>query len=303
MFFLIRVMKNLLEQTWLVFLAAIVIALIYPDISSILEPYLTFILILLMAFSARNVNLKDLLDKKIIKNAFVMSLFNYLILSSVIILVGLFVDPKYFPGFVLMAAVPTAISVIPYTQLLRGSKHASTAGLIVTYLVSLIFTPLIIYAFFGKGIDIKELVEKIIMLVFVPLILGPALKKIDHKVKEHEKKITNIIFFILTYSFIGLNQSTIVNKFFSLKLVLLALFLRTFVLSSVVYFLTKKYGKLGISYTLFASFKNLGYATILALALFGKEASLPTTIGMIFETLTFIILERLTAINEVHTLR
>lgn len=297
MFFKKTKMK-ILEKTWLVFLVAISVALIYPGFSSYLEPYLTFLLILLMSFSTRDINLRELFNKKMLKNAFFMAVFNYLILSTITILAGLLVSKEYFPGFVIMAAVPCAIAVIPYTNLLHGNKHASTAGLIMTYIFSLILTPLIIYLFFRQSVDVKVLIEKILLLVILPLILAQFIKKFNHKLHNHDKSITNLIFLVLMYGMIGLNQDIIINKFLSLKFVLLALFIRTFVISTIVYFLTKKKKKLGISYTIFASFKNLGYATILSLALFGKAASLPATLGIIFETITFVWLERLVIFNE-----
>ena len=201
-----------------------------------------------------------------------------------------------------MAAAPCAISCVPFSKLLKGDVQSSTTGVVINYLSALIITPTIIWIFFRQLIDMTELITTIVQVIIIPIILSRFLAKLNNKLDKYDTSIINILFLIGVYGFVGLNRDTIVNNFFSLKLVLIVLFIRTFLISTVMFFLTKKHKKFGISLTLFSSYKNLGYTAILALTLFGRAAALPAALGIIFELMTFVWLERLIKItNASHT--
>lgn len=297
--FFTDMMVKLLEKTWLILLSANLLALIYPNLGKYVEPYLTVILVMLMTFSTRNIDFGKVFSKKAMKKGFVMMLANYLILTPIILISALFVDKAYFPGFIIMAAVPCAIAVIPYTKLLKGNSQCSTSGLIINYLFSLILAPLITYFFFAQSVSIYKLIETLVLLVILPLLLSRLFKPINKKLDKYDTKIINTIFFVLAYGFVSLNRDTIVFNIASLKIVMLLLFIRTILITQVMRYLTRKKGRFGISLTLFAGYKNLGLAALLALTLFNKEASLPATLALLFENIAFILLTRTTSASHI----
>ncbi len=294
-------MLKLLSKSWFVILSAVVLALLFPQLSGTIEPFLTLLLILLMSFSTKNIELKSMASLRMLKKAFLLFLADYALLSGLIIAVSFFVPDIYAPGFIIMAAVPCAISVIPFTKLLSGDTAASTLGLILSYLLSFVITPGIIFIFYRESIDTFQLLKTIFLLVAVPLLLSRILKKFNNAFKKYDNLILNIIFFVAFYGFISLNRNTIVNEFFTLQEVVAGLILRTIVIVLAVYYFMRKKGKFGISVTVFSGFKNLGYAALLSLTLFGREASLVPTLGLVFETFTFIILDRIIPTSESHT--
>jgi bile acid:Na+ symporter, BASS family len=292
-------MRTFFEKTWLVFLVSMLIGLAFPGYAYAVEPFLVYLLMIMVALSIRDIPLRDIFGSGL-KNTLILFLANYLLLSLLIVVLSLFLDnPEYQKGFIVMAAVPCAIAVVPFAKLLKGDIKVSTYGLIFTYLVSLFLTPMIIWLFFRESIDLTELLKTIFLLIIVPMLLAIPLRRISRRLEKHDTVIINVLFLITIYGFIGLNRETIVNDFFSLGLVMLLLFVRTFGIMTLVYFAHRKLSKdrkFTVSLTLFSSYKNLGYAALLALALFGREAALPATLGILFELLAFIYLERLVRI-------
>lgn len=94
---------------------------------------------------------------------------------------------------------------------------------------------------------------------------------------------------MVTYTVIGLNTQAL---FGDVTAVALIAFVRTFVIGAVVYFIASLAGdevEKRISYTLFASFKNLGMAVAVSLVLFGPKAGIPAAVCILAETSFYII--------------
>ena len=98
----------------------------------------------------------------------------------------------------------------------------------------------------------------------------------------------NLGFFLVTYTVIGLNTQAIFGEVTAVALIT---FVRTFVIGAVVYFIASLAGEVvekKISYTLFASFKNLGMAAAVSLVLFGPKAGIPAAVCILAETSFYI---------------
>jgi BASS family bile acid:Na+ symporter len=103
----------------------------------------------------------------------------------------------------------------------------------------------------------------------------------------------NLGFFLVTYTVIGLNSNSI---FGVIPAVALIAFARTFLIGGAVYIVAKLSGiqaQKRVSYTLFASFKNLGMAAAISLAVFGPRAGIPATVCILAETFFYILLAAL----------
>jgi BASS family bile acid:Na+ symporter len=78
---------------------------------------------------------------------------NYLILGSLLLGLNalLIQDEALRAGFVIIAAVPPAVAVIPFTFFLNGDEKHSLLGTIGAYLGALIIMPLVALTFLGPG--------------------------------------------------------------------------------------------------------------------------------------------------------
>ena len=77
----------------------------------------------------------------------------YVILNGAILLLSalLIGDHNLWIGFVLIAAVPPAVAVIPFTAILEGNVSSTLSGTVASYLAALLIMPLMFWIFIGTG--------------------------------------------------------------------------------------------------------------------------------------------------------
>ncbi|UCH89016.1 MAG: hypothetical protein JSV49_12420, partial [Thermoplasmata archaeon] len=225
---------------------------------------------------------------------------NYIILTALILILGWLFDFSWYiwAGIVVMAAVPPAVAVIPFTELLKGDSELSVGATTVLYIASLILTPLIILLFLGADTDIWELVKALILMIIIPLFISRVLReyKTDEKLGDYKPAIINLAFAVLIFTVIGINRSVFFENIHLVIALIFISMMRTFAIGTIIFSLAQK-AKIprarNVTYTLFASYKNLGLAIVLAFGLFGAVATIPATICIPFEILTFIYLKKL----------
>jgi bile acid:Na+ symporter, BASS family len=224
---------------------------------------------------------------------------NYLLLGS--FLLGLNVllihDEALRAGFVIIAAVPPAVAVIPFTFFLNGDGKLSFVGTIGAYLGALILMPLIAVGFLGSGlVDPSKLIVIMIELILVPLIASRILIRIgmDTRLEPIKGAITNWSFFLLTYTIVGLNRELILTQPISFLPVAFIAVASTFLLGWAIEQVGRLFHVLPKTLTsliLLGTLKNYGLAGGLALALFSKKTSVPATVSSVFMIVYIIWLE------------
>jgi BASS family bile acid:Na+ symporter len=261
---------------WLIFLSAIILGILLPP-PDVAKEAIIPLLIILMTFSTTKLRFR--IGRKLIFHAFNCFLINYIFLTSVIIFASylLIQNEDHLRGFIVMAAIPPAIGIVPFSFLLKGDVEVAVAGEIFCYLLSLFFAPFLIFLLLSEEIDPLYLLQLLLLLIFLPLLLSRLIP--SHPL---EKIVIPLSFAGIIYIVIGLNQGYLYAPF--LLPLFIVSFLRTFVTgTSFLLFKRILEREKAITYSLFASYKNLGATAGIAIALFGIEASLPAAIGIIFE--------------------
>jgi len=290
---LVRYLKNMN----LVFLIAFFLGLILGDYASLFKEYILPSLILIMSLSTTGITFSDLKHiRKYMSDILIVFVINYLFLSGLILLANdLFVkDHDLYVGFVVMAAIPSAVAVLPFTYLLRGEMMVSLMGSISLYLLALFIAPLLSSQFLDIGkIDPLKLISVLIQMILIPFLVSRVLLKwrIFQKVKEQTSILMNLAFFLIIYVVIGMNRHTFLSHFDVLFLVSSIAFLRTFVSGHLVdlfFRLVKTDRERRMSYVLFGSFKNLAVAAAIAIILFNERAAIPAAVTIPFEILFLI---------------
>jgi BASS family bile acid:Na+ symporter len=225
---------------------------------------------------------------------------NYLVLSGVIILLSqyLIIDNSLRAGFILIASVPPAVSVISFSFLLRGNSTFSLLGTLGAYLGALVIMPFMALAFFGTGF-ITPLKLIIIMgeLILLPLAAGRVLhwSGIDNRFDYLKGPITNWSFSLITYTIVGLNRDMFLHRPLFLAPTALIVVASTFILGWLIEIVCKRILRMRTetvtSLVLLGTLKNYGVAGGLALALFGKEVASPSTVSSVFMIIYIIWLE------------
>ena len=287
------------------FILAIILGLIFGGIPFYTEYIATGALMVVMTLTTMNIRLREAFKiKKYLKNYLVILILNYVFLAGIIIFLSYLLIPEddFKAGFIVMAAIPPAVAVIPFTSILKGDLELSVGSSAFLYVLSLILTPIIVIMFIGKDIDVLKLLEELALMIVLPLIISRGLLyyKANEKLGESKEIFINLGFFVLIFTVVGVNRSAFLNDISIIIPISFICLVRTFVAGVVVYYLAGfvNVDKMTrINYMLFGSFKNLGLTIIIAFMLFGDEAAVPAAICMPFEILTLPYYRKLLSNN------
>jgi len=221
---------------------------------------------------------------------------NYVVLGGLILfLSGLLVpEGPLRTGFVVLAAVPPAVGVIPFTGFLDGDVEFSLIGCLACYLGAFIATPLILFTILGlsAGFQVK-LFTTMFQLIIVPLVLSRILvyTGVASRIAPVKGTLLNCSFFLVVYTVVGLNREVFLSQPSSLIPAAAITVTTTFLLG----YLIERAGrtlrldpKKVISMVLLGTSKNAGFAAGLALTLFGRQTAIPSMIQTIF-MLSYVI--------------
>ena len=280
---------DLIQNSTSVLILSVLLGLVLPGPAGATEALVTPALMVMMAFSLTEVDLgRDIKSSASLKRGFLGIIINYGLLSGLILLLSYSLpDESLRHGFVIMAAVPPAVAVLPMTRILKGGMSLSFAGEILSYLASLLLMPLIIYLFVHQtGISPIYLLQISIVLILIPALASRLVRLLP----INPVLPINLGFFLVTYTVIGLNQGALWTDGWSVAWISIA---RTFAVGLAVFILARSAGlksSQAISCTLLGSFKNLGLAAAVSLLLVGPAAGLPAAFCVLAETAFFILL-------------
>ena len=293
-------MIKLLNNRNFIFLLAIASGLLFPQPAQWTKILMMPVLAIVMTLATINVpNHYFLQPRAILKPSLIGIVMTYFILGGIILLLSaLFVKGHHlWIGFVLIAAVPPAVAVIPFTAILNGNVSYTLSGTVASYLAALIIMPLMFWIFIGTAFsDPSKLAGIIFMLIVLPLILSRIILyfKWEDCLTPVRGLLTDWGFFIVLYSMIGVNRDLIFSRPMALIPLAGTVFCTTFVLGWII----QKSGEIFkieksnlISLILQGTLKNQGIAGGLAIALFEKETALPSAVYSVFMILYIMWLD------------
>jgi len=251
-------------------------------------------LAVLMTLSLSTVGLGDARGKAHAGHAAWALLINYGFLTTLILLIGLLFTGEYWWGWVLMAAAPSAVSVVPFTTILGGKTSKALFSTAVNYIVALALMPAITLLLIGSAVSTTSLVVSLLLLIVLPMLASRAMRRVNIG-KPLNTSMMNICFAVLIFAVTGANRDAFVGEPMIVLAISAACVLRTFGTGLGTEWLTRRIGmpkEERITYVLFASYKNLGLTATLAIALFEPLVAVPATICIVFEVVWVIFLLR-----------
>ncbi len=284
-------MLRFLQNRNFIFLLAMGLGLALPAPSAWTKLLMFPALALVMAVATINVsNDYFLKPRAILMPSLVGILMTYGILGGVILTAAalLVKDQNLWIGFVLIAAVPPAVAVIPFTAILDGNIPYTLSGTIASYLAALLIMPFLFWVFIGTSFTNPwKLFQIMLFLIVLPLIASRLILYFhwQDRIIPVRGALTDWGFFIVLYSMIGVNRDLIFSKPLMLLPVAGVVLAATFVLGFVIEkagVLLKKNPKNMVSLILLGTLKNQGIAGGLAIALFEKEAAVPSAVYSLF---------------------
>jgi predicted Na+-dependent transporter len=197
-------------------------------------------------------------------------------------------NSDFLRGFIIMAIVPSAISLIAFTKVLDGDVELALAGTGSVYLASLFLMPFLGKVLLGADVSALSLLNSILLLVVIPFLVSRIFVwiKLDEHLGERKKPIISVLFFILVVNIVGARRDAFFIDPYQIGIISLICVLKTSFIGTIVYL---TFRKLGVdewdarTYTLFSGFKNGGLAVALSVALFNPAVAVPAAISVIFD--------------------
>jgi len=245
-------------------------------------------LVLGMTFSLTEISIAGISPRTELRRFLIAFAMSYVVLSGLILTFAvLSPDPQIRNGWVLMAAVPPAIAVVPITSILKGDTRRSVISLAFLYLLGLGLVPAITLVFTSQAAPFGELVVQTVLLIGVPLVASRFLRR-WHRGADIRGSAVSVSFFFLVVAIAGSTRAPLLAHPELIASLALLSFVRTFLLGGVVFVLTRAFHvpwAERVAVTAFSPFKNLGLTVVLAFAVFGSVATLPSIVSLIFEIL------------------
>lgn len=293
-----KVIGRLLRNRNVILLLSIVLGLsVGKPLADWTAPSVLPLLALVMTLSATNVTSRELATLKDLPRSVGLSLLlNYVVMGGVTLLLAwwLIEDRELWTGFVVFAAVPPAVGVVPFSYSLGGNVAFSLIGMTAAYLAALLIMPGIMALFLGTGyFDPLNLLTILGELILLPIVLSRILLAtgLAERIKPWQGTITNWSFFVIIYTIVGLNRQAFFRDFDILALIIVIAVIISFVLGFTLYLGAKALRvsrETSISMILMGTTKNYGLASGILLTLFGERAALPASVCAVFGVLHIV---------------
>jgi len=282
-------------KIWIV--SGVLLALIIGPMGDVPPTLITVVLMIQMIFSMEGLSFKinDLKEEKKMITTSVIACFG---ISTVVTLIigSLFISsyPDVWMGWVILAAVPSAVSVVTMSLYLNGNVKMTVLSSAAIYLLALIITPLITIPLIGESVDSFKILQYVILFVAVPMIFTIPMKKLNIR-KEAKYIVINLMMFLLIILSLGQNRDYVFGDPELVFLIILGCVFRTFGVGFIMMFFMKRSNvdrNNGMAYISMAVWKNSGLAITLCMVLFldSSIAVIPCVISLLIELLWFTIM-------------
>jgi len=293
-----KLIVRLLRNRNLILVLAIVLGLVIGEpVATKTEPLVLPFLALVMTLSAANVTSREFTSLKEMPRAISLSLLlNYAVMGGITLLLAwwLISDKDLWVGFVVLATVPPAVAVLPFSHMLGGNTLFSLIGLTGAYLAALIIMPAVMAIFLGTGFfDPVKLLTILGELIFIPIVLSRVLlvTGLMKRIAPWRGTIVNWSFFVTLFTIVGLNRQAFFGDFATLIRIGVIAVAVSFVLGYIITLVTRALNvnrEMSISLVLMGSLKNYGLASGILLTLFGERAAIPASICTVFGILHLV---------------
>ncbi len=283
---------SLLRNRNVILLLAIALGLaLGKPLATWTAPTVIPLLALVMTLSALNVTAREFTSLREMPRSIAVSLLlNYVVMGGLTLLLAwwLINDAELWAGFIVLATVPPAVAVVPFSYVLGGNTSFSLIGMTAAYLAALLIMPAVMALFLGTAVfDPVELLVILGQLVLLPIVLSRVLLAtgLAQRITPWRATVVNWSFFVTLFTIVGLNRMAFFSEFDILARTVVIAVAISFLLGFGIDLATRMLRvsrETSISMILMGTMKNYGLASGILLALFGERAAIPASICVVF---------------------
>jgi len=205
-------------------------------------------------------------------------------------------DISLWYGWVMLASVPCAISVMTMTFYMKGDMKLGMMGFTAIYVTALVLTPALTHFLMGEAASWLKVLEYVLLFVIIPVVIDIPLNRIT--IPPMVKiMVMNVIVMIMVFISVGFRRDYIINNPDIALLLLLANMARIFIPSFALLYILKRAGcdrERSVVYIALSTWRNSGLATTLCIIMFSTtfpDALLPAVMSLIVENIWFVIIQ------------
>lgn len=271
-----------------------VLGLDHPDAPTML--IIALMIQMTLSLQGLKFDFSDVHDNK--RGILACFLFTFGFNTAVTLLTGLlFIDnTALWYGWVMLSAVPCAISVISMTFYMKGDMKLGMLGFSCIYVSAIVLTPLITHVLMGEAASWLKILEYVLLFVIVPFVVNIPLNRITFPPKAKIMAL-NIVIMVMVFISVGFRRDYIIDNPDVALLLLGANFIRIFIPTFALIYILKHAGisrDRGVVYVSLSFWRNSGLAATLCIIMFSAtypEALLPAVLSLLLENLIFVILQ------------
>lgn len=214
-----------------------------------------------------------------------------------------FIDsyPGMWYGWVMLAAVPSAVSVVTIALMMKGNMAMTMISMVLIYGLALVITPVMTMTMIGDAVSPLEILKYIVLFIAIPVLINIPLGKV-HIEKRYKVTFINFMMFLLLLFSLGKNRDFIIQDLPIVCAIIVACFFRTFVVGSFLIWLFRRLyvdRRNVVVYVGYAVWKNSGLATSMCMLLMADipEAALPCAISLVMEAVWFAVTNKSLALK------
>lgn len=295
----IRGLVALLRNRTFILLSALAGGLLLSGPASRMSGLTLPALAVVLTVSVTQVSPRDFVPlRRVVRPVVSALLLNFVLHGALVLVLARWLMPtrELFIGYVLVAAAPPGIAVVPFTHVMRGDLRLSVHGTFGLYAVCLLLTPALIYLLTGGAVTSPlQLFRTILLLILIPFAVAQAIRpsRAAPYIDRWRGTIINWGFFVVVFTVVGLNREVFLSQPRVLALVSAPALLSSFGLAALVEAVGRRLnlGRATVnSAVLLASIKNSAFAAAIGLSLFGEASSVPGAVLGAWYALYFIYL-------------
>ena len=272
----------------------LIFGLDHPDAPMMLM--ITLMIQMTLALQGLKFDFSDFHEKR--KGILICFLCTFVFNTAITLICGLlFIDnTSLWYGWIMLSAVPCAISVMSMTFYMKGDLKLGMLGFSVIYIAAIVLTPLITHLLMGEAASWLKILQYVLLFVIIPFLIDIPLNKVTIPPKVKIMAM-NIIVMVMVFISVGFRRDYILENPDMAMLLMLANAVRIFVPTFAFIFILKRLNvnrERGIVYVALSFWRNSGLAATLCIIMFSTtypEALLPAVISLLLENLIFVILQ------------
>ena len=223
----------------------------------------------------------------------------YLINTGLTLLCGvLFISQNeaIWYGWVMLACMPCAISVVTAAILMHESITAALTAVTATYVAGIGITPLLSFALIGDAADPGEILKYILLFILIPLVFSRLIRPL-HLSRDVKLPLINCMMGLSIFISVNANIGFIWDYSYLVLAILVLVVFRVlalqFISAGVVKWMHQRGDRMRI-FVVLGVWKNTGLSISMTMVLLSavQEAVIPCVMCMIVESLWFSLYTR-----------